>query len=364
VSQKFSRGTEGHSLDWARMSGRGLGAIGFALALSLASGAGAQAVGVSASGPVSPNGGPRLEWRAPLGCPRVDEVLARVASLANDDRLRWDRFQVIRGAIERGASSWSLALDFVATNGVRRRALQSAGCAELGEAAAVAIVLAHRSDGEQTGGWDPPAPREARDASAPASNDTAAPSPPPVPEPPRNGGVEKAPAREEPTSIMLDAAAEAVLDPSTLGTAAFGASMGMELSLGAFSTALYATGFPSATTRLRAGQSLAFGLWAGGLRGCYRWGRSLDMCALMELGQLTAEGVGLAEAGKSRDPWAAPGLSVGFRSMPFDGFGITTRISAFHPLVRGSYRVDDSDLVHRIPVVGFRAALGIDLPLL
>jgi hypothetical protein len=154
------------------------------------------------------------------------------------------------------------------------------------------------------------------------------------------------------------------LDPASLGAAALGAAVGLELRSEAWAASLYAAGFPPVTSRLGAAQAVEIGLWTAGVRGCHRWRQGLDACVLAELGQLTARGVGLDQAREGSDPWAAPGLSVGLRSTPFDGFGVTTRLSVLCPLIRGQFRVDESDVVHRIPFVGFRAALGIDVPLL
>jgi hypothetical protein len=333
----------------------------------------------------APASGPRLEWRAPLQCPTRDEVLAQVAALAESERLHWDRFDVIRAGIERKEASWSLALEFVAPGSVHRRLFSSKRCADLAQAAAVAIVLAHRSDeSEADDAAGASAPSEPIAAAPPAADttaadttaantaanaaaaNTAAPGGATAPEAPAADAGEylHASSRGSATDVTLAASAEAALDPTTLGTPAFGAVVGVELGLGRIATGLYGAGFPAATTRLALGQSIALGLWTGGLRGCYRWGRGMETCALMELGELTAEGVGLIGARQSHDRWATPGLSASFTSTPFDGFGITTQLSAFHPLERGRYRVNESDVVHRLPTVGFRASLGFNLRLL
>src|SRR5512147_1255950 len=36
---------------------------------------------------------PRLDWRAPAGCPERDDVLSQVAVLASEDGVRWARFE-------------------------------------------------------------------------------------------------------------------------------------------------------------------------------------------------------------------------------------------------------------------------------
>jgi hypothetical protein len=306
--------------------------------------------------------GAALDWRAPAACPTRADVLWHVTNLAESEALRWKRFERIRATIERQASGWVLALEFVASGGIRRRTMSSAHCADLAEAAAVVIVLALRSDAAASDDWKA---LNASTVSSSASTPELGPSPT-APKPPELELREPAAADAtgERVPLTLAAEAEAAIDPNTLGATAFGAAAGVSLGLGRFSTTVYGAAFPSATTELGAAQSVALALWAGGLRGCYRWGRGLDACAMMELGQVSAEGVGLARASEVRDLWATPGLSVAFSAAPFDGWGITTRLSAFHPLVRGRYRVDEGETVHRLPAVGMRAALGIHVPFL
>jgi hypothetical protein len=311
--------------------------------------------------------GPRLEWRAPGACPTRDVVLSHVASLAAKDDVSWTRFQRLRATLEPEGAGWRLDLEFEGQGEVRRRVMRGGGCVELAEAAAVAIVLAHRTAEGATEEWDIAAPRAtdlegqppvtslASEAHSPSSEPRAADDVGGGTSPGHVGGA---------TGVTLSAGAEAVLDPATLGSAAFGAAAGLTLRSGASSARLYAAGFPAVHTRLGTGQAISVGLWTGGLTGCHGWGRGLDTCALLELGQVSASGVGLTQAREGRDLWAAPGLSLAFTAAPFDGLGITTRLSAFHPLIRGRFRVDEGDVVHRIPFVGFRAAVGIDIPLL
>jgi hypothetical protein len=298
--------------------------------------------------------GPRLEWRAPGACPTRDVVLSQVASLAAEADVSWTRFQMLRATLEPEGAGWRLDLEFEGQGGVRRRVMRAGDCADLAEAAAVAIVLAHRNGEGTTEEWDVAS--------------LASEAHPPSSELPRaadgvGGGTSPGHAGAT-TGVTLSAGAEAVLDPASLGSAAFGAAAGVALRSGALSARLYAAGFPAVHTRLGTGQAISVGLWTGGLTGCHGWGRGLDTCALLELGQVSSSGVGLTQAREGRDLWAAPGLSLGFTSAPFDGFGITTRLSAFHPLIRGRFRVDEGEVVHRIPLVGFRAAVGIDIPLL
>jgi hypothetical protein len=301
--------------------------------------------------------GPSLEWRAPVECPGREDVLAHVAALAQADDVRWTRFERIRAEVSRDGSRWLLRIEFIGPSGSPRREMTSGRCDELAEAAAVAIVLAHRSDAEPQGDF-----REETHALPPAAAAGTAQGPT-APRETTEASVAPAVPEAEGERASLALGVDALLDPTTLGSAAFGAGAGLELRLARLSTGLYGALFPAVETSLGAGQAVALGLWTSGARGCLRWGRALDTCAHFELGQLRAQGIGLRQASQGREPWAAPGLSAAFTSSPFDGFGVTTRISLYHPIVRGRYRVDESELVHRIPALTFRIALGFVVPL-
>lgn len=317
--------------------------------------------------PGAPGAGPQLEWRAPSSCPQRDVVLSNVGVLAATGDVSWVRFQLIRGLVEPAGDGWRLTLEFVGTESARKRVLQSGGCSELAEAAAVAIVLAHRTGEGANVEWDaarPPATESEAQRAGTVTMSAGSNAPPPG-DPDGVVGVRQSElAGDEAPRTSLSAGAEATLDPTMLGAAAFGASAGLELRSGAWSASLYGAGFPPVTSRLGAAQGVEIGLWTAGARGCHGWRQGLDACVLAELGQVTARGVELDQAREGRDAWLAPGLSLGLRSTPFDGFGVTTRISVLCPLIRGRFRVDESEVVHRIPFLGFRAALGIDVPLL
>jgi hypothetical protein len=307
---------------------------------------------------------PQLQWRAPPGCPEREVVLAQVEVLVARDDVSWARFAQISGAIEHTAGRWSLALEFGDSGGVRRRVMYGADCKELGDAAAVAIVLALRSSEQEAADWPAGITRDqGQTASAaraePAEGMSSGASEVHT-EAERNAG---SPREVSELGLTTAIELEGLLDPYTLGSAALGGALGAKLRFGRYALGLYVLGLPAVALRLSASESLSIGLWSGGLRACREWGRGVDTCALLELGELRSEGVGLSEAAEARNLWAAPGASLGFSATPFKGFGITTRVAALHPLVRGSFRVDESEIVHRIPLLGFRAALGIDVPL-
>jgi hypothetical protein len=373
------------------------------------------------------NAEPPLLWAAPEACPGRDAVLEHVAVIAGQESVRWSRFSQIRGAIQPLGVVWRLTLEFAGKNGVAQRTFESGRCAELAEAAAVAIVLAHREEAlggskpvttpkaatprardealrahPQTGrgargerhapdasgttdatGAAASVEREGLDSDATA-NDGIAPGGSTSEIPSEDGArraaddvwadgagtgeatvgdVEEA-AASAATPLELALGVEALVDTGTLGAAALGGSLALELRRGRLEGDLYGLLLPAVTTPLGADQAIEIGLWTSGARGCWRWGQAFDTCASFELGQVRATGVGLARAGEGQDVWAAPGVEVAWSGTPFAGLAVTTRVSAFHPLVRGRFRVDESDVIHRIPFIGFRAAVGIALPLL
>ncbi len=255
---------------------------------------------------------PRLEWNAPAACPSSLDVANSLSVLLPPDTIEWQRFEVVRGRVTQVAAEWQLDLSFVSRGQVRRRVLHAVHCDDLADAAAVAIVLALSSDA----GAVTTAPVEAASggtgAAVPSARSPAASEP--SPDPPHVDGA--APA------LRLEFGAEGLLDPSTLGSAAIGAGISARLRRGAFGVGLFATGFPARRIQVGPGEAIELGLWTSGLRGCYRVQPGLDTCIEGELGQVSAQAVNLREAQKSRDLWAAPGLSVEFASQLLGGVGL------------------------------------------
>ena len=143
--------------------------------------------------PGAPGAGPPLEWRAPASCPQREVVLSQVAALAAKDDVSWVRFALIRGLVDPAGDSWRLTLEFVGRKSVSKRVLQSARCAELAEAAAVAIVLAHRTGESANAEWDaasPPATEGEAQPAGPAALSAGTPPSPPS-EPDNVGGARR-----------------------------------------------------------------------------------------------------------------------------------------------------------------------------
>jgi len=307
-----------------------------------------------------PNAAPRtepaLEWQAPPGCPEREQVLALVAALAHDDAVQWQRFDAVRGRVSPRSGMWLLDLDFVRPSGVSRRRVESGRCADLAQAAAVAIVLAHRADEASGASWTEtePMPGGFPPSGPPASAPVEPAEPIAALEPNER-------ASGEPLALALGA--RGVLDPTTLGEAALGVALGLDVELGPWSLGVSGVLFPAVETSVAPGQAIALGLTAAGARGCRRWVPGLRTCIGMELGQLRAASVALEQPSSARDPWLTPSASLELWSQPLAALAITADAALLAPLVRGEYRVDERE-VHRVPALAVRAGLGLRVQLL
>jgi hypothetical protein len=265
-------------------------------------------------------------------------VQASLNGLQAPETLRWERFDRVRGRIARGAEQWELGLEFVKGSEVRRRTFQARECGDLADAAAVAIVLALQASETDPSSLAPPqlTPADAAPALAP-----------------RHTASER---------LALDVGAEGLLDPSTLGSAAFGAGVFVRGRLEPWSAALYGVLLPSARMDLGGSTGIDLGLWAGGVRSCWQLRASIRACASGEAGRVSARGVGLRSAESSHDLWLAPGLSVELATPLSQELALHSSIAGLMPLVRGQFRVDRS-VVHELPPVALRVGVGLDLAL-
>jgi hypothetical protein len=218
------------------------------------------------------------------------------------------------------------------------------GCAELGEAAAVAIALA-------LGGSDA-APARASEAAesrpAPGAGDE-----------PRDEGASLS---SELRSIGAVARAEAVVDTVSLGGRALGAGAEVGVRWRAIGVRAYGLGLPSRQLRLAPSQYVELSLWAAGLRGCYRALDGVllvDVCGGAELGAFGAAGRGLADARERRDIWGATTWGSWFGVGLAEHLQAGARLEAVVPLARERYFVNRDELVHEMSGAGLRLALSL-----
>lgn len=290
-----------------------------------------------------------LEWSAPAECPGATRVQASLAALVAPGPLRWERFDVVRGQITRSGAEWQLQLQFISGADARRRSLRARECSDLADAAAVAIVLALTAPEAST------ELARAPGSSAPSSLTTDRVT---TDSPARDAGGASG-------SLPLSWAfgAEAVLDPSTMGSAAFGAAALVRLQLGRFASALYGVALPAVRSSLGGAEAIDLGLWAGGARGCWLPSASVAACAGAELGRLSGSGVALRAASRSRDLWLAPALSLELSAPLVGGIRLRSSVAGLMPLVRSRFRVDEQEVVHQLPALALRLGMGLELAL-
>ncbi len=104
-------------------------------------------------------------------------------------------------------------------------------------------------------------------------------------------------------------------------------------------------------------------LIAVGGRACptYPWAVEASICAGLDLGQLRADPVALADESAGRSLWAAAILSAGIAWAPVELVAIRASGEAFFSLVRPSYEVMGFGEVHRPARFGGRGLLGIEV---
>jgi hypothetical protein len=200
--------------------------------------------------------------------------------------------------------------------------------------------------------------------------------PPTRPLPPRTRPLRSRPARatsrrrssrasrREPLSFAL--LGEAVLD----GGALPGPAPGLGGAVGVRAARWSASGFglllPARSTTAGNGGRAEFALLAAGVRGCYAlaaWSVRPSACVGIELGRVSAAGVGLAGAASFGDAWLGSSAGAELRAELGASWFWAARGEAVVPIFRERYFVDAGDWVHRAALPGFRLALGVGVEL-
>jgi hypothetical protein len=321
-----------------------------------------------------------LVWNAPSGCATADSVSARVKELLGESTLERKHVQRVVARVTHERGGWALDLELMGRFGKRERHLEADTCGDLAEAAAMAITLAFEAARAGEDAAASPAPdATAGDAAVgdAAVGDAAA------------GGTAERPLSEPPQSIPPSAAAaspgeaagaatptaasagprlhvgvEIVGDITSLPSLAPGVSLVARVGATEWDLAAYGLWLPGLERALEPGQSVRFALFGAGVRGCYRLGQGLldtALCAGLEAGRLSAEGVGLQSAERVSDLWLTPHVGLELRAEVSRWLGLYVRGEAIAPLFRQDYAVNDDQSVHRVAALGVRGAAGVML---
>jgi len=125
---------------------------------------------------------------------------------------------------------------------------------------------------------------------------------------------------------------------------------------------VYGAWLPEQRSAVSGGGSVALELLVGGLRACYRFVRAVigaSACASLEVGRLQAQGEGLEDAASYADWWLAPSLALALDARLAGPLYVRGAVGAVVPLLRETYRVDESAYTHRAASVGARGELAL-----
>lgn len=324
-----------------------------------------------------------LDWQAPRGCPTEGHVEATIARLVGQPiaagRAGAGSSTQVRAVVRTRPEGFEVELHTRHGVAEEHRTFTAPRCDALADATALIVAVALR-------------PLETAAAASTAAASEVAPDPPPSAVPPAPTVVaprqRPAVAAPVPTARASEAAASEAAASEAEGARAVGGALavtggpavGVLPGVGAQLAAVLALRGPR--WRVEAGGTYWFprtattadqptveiGLGSGTVRGCYVLARSrleLPLCAGAELGAMRGRGQGAGVLSKtSRSLWAAahagPGLTWRLGPWAAVRLAVDVLVALRQPgfdLRIGGERVE----LHRVPPVGGRAALGIEL---
>jgi len=259
---------------------------------------------------------------------------------------------------ETPARRWRLRLEMIdqrpGSNGTLTvrgsRELEGATCAELAEAAAVAISVSVRAISPET-----PA------AAAPPNTTHAT---PPLPAT-RSSSTQSIARDALPTpawhpAILLALASDIGALPNT----GLGVDLEAQLQRGALQLVAFGTWFGSQDTFAAASAGGSFQLAFGGALACFapHRGRWTGLaCGGFELGRLAGTGLGVARPETGAAFWRAARADVGVTAALGGNAALVLRVGAAIPLARPEFVLDGADLVYRPSRLAGRFTAGLEI---
>lgn len=294
-----------------------------------------------------------IRWLGADDCRRVAEVQEQIEAMTQRllPSVESADFELEPQRLESGA--FELQLTSVSrTSGAREtRVMRGATCAEVTDAAAVAIALAV--------GPDP------AEASQVATTPPAPASPPPK--------VRRAPRRDSalrdskgPTPAGWLLGLSATLDAAVTPHPVLGAALHLAFRWRALRGELEAGAFAPSTTLDASQRGGTFQLLYAAPRVCgtANVGRPrVALCVAYELGRLSAEGEGVAHPYSRSTFWHAVRPDLGVALPLTSGLWLSGRGGAALALARDTFVLEEPETVHRAPWLSLRAAVGLELEL-
>lgn len=301
-----------------------------------------------------------LRFAAPPECAVSDGVREQVQGLTGGALAEVEGID-FELEVQKDGSSWNLILRTLrrgeSTAGTRR--LSGSSCAEVTDAAAVAIAMAVN---------ERPSTEAAASASETATDAprVLAPEPPAQPAPASLATPLASRPPRSSTGFSTAAALDGVLDIGALPNPAPGVELGLSAGFPRVKLVVVGSAFAAQQARLDDGKGGEFRLLLGGLLGCaqQRFGHFQGTaCGGAELGQVSAEGLGVQRPRFGNGRWRAIRAEIGVSDALTAGVSLVLRLAAIVPLERPEFVVDGAQRVHRSSSVTGRALVGIELQL-
>jgi hypothetical protein len=310
--------------------------------------------------PVPAAHGAELTVEAPASCVDPEALAEEVGDLVGKPLASVAEVDFRIRIAEAPGGKWRLHLETLqqrtASNSAAvsrgSREIEGATCAELAEAASVAIAVSIRSIGDSATAPEPSRP-------AAAARDAPAPAPAPLAPPPAISAVARPPAPWQPTIALALVTEIGALPDAGLGVEIEGDLQRRSLRLG-----LLAAWFGSQDKVDAAGAGGTFELALGAALGCFapRWGRWTGLaCGGLELGRLAGTGLGVARPETGASFWRAARADLGLTAAIGRNTAFLLRAGAALPLARPEFVFDGTSLVYRPSRLGGRLTAGVEL---
>ncbi len=227
------------------------------------------------------------------------------------------------------------------------RELEARSCADLGEAAALAMSVSIRAVAE---------------AAAPPPGSRTPPPPEVVEAPARI--VQSVPPPAAPPGWRGLIAAALAADTGELPGAGLGVGVSLGVARGTARLNAFGGWLPPRDDVRSNGAGGSFQLAFGGAEGCFapsrgRW--TALGCAGGEVGRQSGSSIGAADPGSGHTLWRAARATLGlvYRASELVGFVVTA--TAVVPLARAQFVLDQNTVVYRAAAIAGRLAAGVEL---
>ncbi len=321
------------------------GCLGFGLTLALAS-------------PVS---AATLSYRAPGECADADNVQEQAERLIGRPLADTDDVDFTVTVDQSVAPAWhaTLIARQPGESEPASREFSGASCAEVTDAVAVVMAMTIEQQSQ------PSDEVEGDSSNAAATRVTESPPATAV----AGGGAQRAapstpPSSSRPPGFRARAALLGVLDAGALPSPTPAAELDVMLGTAKVYAVLVGSVSVSQSKRLPDGKGGEFQLQLGGLLGCGERAMGVlraEGCAGLEIGQITARGVGVSEPRAGSASWRAGRVDVGLRWPLSGGISLAARGALVAPLARQYFVLDGSERVYRPAALAVRGLLGLDL---